>query len=229
MSIFSTNNFFSSGDPDVAGESSFSFMSNVLDSAAGATQSFVPPSQVCAHLNAVHAYASDPTRQVETHHYCTHINEDMRQCLLYDSEEKNARLLGVEYMVSERLFRTLPPEEKQYWHSHVYEIKSGMLVMPKPPGMPASAWDTAETKAMEELVSWYGKVYHLWQVDRGDRLPLGPPQLMMSVTRDENLDQNILAKRNERMGIDQEHKRKLREHIQAIDIDRLADKGTGAL
>jgi len=220
---------FSSDNSSVADESSFSSMSTILDSAASTTQSFVPPNQVCAHLNAVHAYASDPARQVEAHHYCAHVNEDMRQCLLYDSAEKNARLLGVEYMVSERLFRTLPPEEKKYWHSHVYEIKSGMLVMPKPPGMPALVWDAAETKAMEELVSWYGKVYHFWQVDRGDRLPLGPPQLMMSVTRDETLDKHMLAERNERMGIDQEHKRKIREHIQAIDIDPLADKAAGIM
>jgi hypothetical protein len=30
----------------------------------------------------------------------------------------------------------------------------------------------------------YGKTFHTWQVDRGDVLPLGPPQLMMSATAD---------------------------------------------
>jgi len=29
-----------------------------------------------------------------------------------------ARLLGVEYIISERLFREQPEEEKKYWHSH---------------------------------------------------------------------------------------------------------------
>ena len=51
----------------------------------------------------------------------------MRQCLLYDSLEKNARLIGVEYMVSENLFLTLPEEEKKLWHSHEYEVKGGLL------------------------------------------------------------------------------------------------------
>lgn len=28
-----------------------------------------------------------------------------------------------------------------------------------------------------------GKTFHMWQYDRGDTLPLGPPQLMMSFTQ----------------------------------------------
>ena len=29
-----------------------------------------------------------------------------------------ARLIGVEYIISERLFKALPEEEKRFWHSH---------------------------------------------------------------------------------------------------------------
>lgn len=29
-----------------------------------------------------------------------------------------ARLIGIEYIITERLFRELPEEEKKYWHSH---------------------------------------------------------------------------------------------------------------
>ena len=97
----------------------------------------------------------------------------MRQCLLYDSPERNARLIGVEYMVSERLFKTLDPEEQKLWHSHVYEVKSGMLFMPKPTGVPESVWLAAETKAMEEIITLYGKTYHFWEIDKGAKLPLG--------------------------------------------------------
>ena len=68
-------------------------------------------------------------------------------------------------MISSRLFDKLDPEEQKLLHSHVYEVKSGMLFMPKPSGVPESAWLVGETKAMEELISWYGKTYHLWQVD----------------------------------------------------------------
>lgn len=60
---------------------------------------------------------------------------DIRQCLIYDSPKPNARLIGVEYMVTPRLYETLPREERRLWHSHEFEVKSGMLVMPVPQGM----------------------------------------------------------------------------------------------
>ncbi len=49
--------------------------SQVLESAAGATQAFSPVKQICAHLHAFHVYASDPTRCVEANHYCSHLTE----------------------------------------------------------------------------------------------------------------------------------------------------------
>jgi hypothetical protein len=52
-----------------------------------------------------------------------------------------------------------------------------MLVLP---GVPT----IAEHKFMEGFVKTYGKVFHFWQVDRGDELPLGPPRLMMALTAD---------------------------------------------
>lgn len=43
---------------------------------------------------------------------------DLRQCLLYDSAAKNARLIGVEYMIPKETYETLEPEEQKLWHSH---------------------------------------------------------------------------------------------------------------
>ena len=60
-----------------------------------------------------HLYAYDMTRKGEAHHYCTHYNEDMRQCLIYDTPKKDTRLIGIEYIVTEKLFMQLPNEEKQ--------------------------------------------------------------------------------------------------------------------
>ncbi|CAZ84537.1 unnamed protein product [Tuber melanosporum] len=37
---------------------------------------------------------------------------------------------------------------------------------------------------MEELAKLYGKTYHLWQVDRGDEVPLGAPMLMGSFLKE---------------------------------------------
>ena len=95
----------------------------------------------------------DMTRQVVAHHYCSHINQDVRQCVIYDSDRPDARLIGVEYIISEDLFNALPAEEKKLWHSHVHEVKSGQLIAP---GVP----DIAEKEVMKELINTYGKTFH---------------------------------------------------------------------
>ena len=60
-----------------------------------------------------HLYAYDMTRQVEAHHYYTHYNEDMRKCLIYDTPDKDAWLIAIEYNVTKKLFKQLPDEEMQ--------------------------------------------------------------------------------------------------------------------
>ncbi|MBT5867660.1 MAG: DUF1264 domain-containing protein, partial [Nitrospinaceae bacterium] len=37
------------------------------------------------------------------HHYCKPINDDIIQCVLFESTEPNARMTEVEYMVSKKL------------------------------------------------------------------------------------------------------------------------------
>jgi hypothetical protein len=61
-----------------------------------------------------------------------------------------------------------------------------MLIMPNL-YVPNEVWETVETVEMKEVVRLYGKTYHFWQVDKGDTLPLGQPQLMMSFTKYEQV------------------------------------------
>ncbi|KAJ5832551.1 Peptidase S26A signal peptidase I [Penicillium riverlandense] len=194
--------------------------SRVLETGAAMVQEFKPVKQICAHLNAFHVYANDPTRCVESNHYCSHLTEDVRQCLIYDSPQHNARLIGVEYMVTPRVFLTLPQEERRLWHTHEFEVKSGMLAMPAPAGVPGAAWEAAETAEMKDIAPIYGKTYHFWQVDRGDPVPMGPPQLMGSFTSPERVEKacpggmdELLKDRDGRFGIDYRVKAKKREGI----------------
>ena len=143
---------------------------------------------------------------------------DVRQCLIYDSPEKNARLIGVEYMISATLYKTLEPSERKLWHSHVFEVKSGMLIMPGPNGLPTGVWEEAETKEMEDVVGLYGKTYHFWQVDKGDKLPLGEPQLMMSFTETPPGFKELVGERDQRFQVDHEQKAKKREYIKEPEI-----------
>jgi hypothetical protein len=50
-------------------------------------------------------------------------------------------------MISPTFFWDLDAEEQKLWHSHVFEVKSGVLCMPKPVGIPETVWLTAETKS----------------------------------------------------------------------------------
>ncbi|KAI9846987.1 MAG: hypothetical protein M1837_003343 [Sclerophora amabilis] len=131
--------------------------SRVLDTAAGVMQNLGPTKSICAHLNAFHVYADGSGRCVEANHYCSHVNEDLRQCLIYDDDKPNSRLIGVEYMISGKIYETLDEEERKLWHSHVFEVKSGMLCMPGPKGVPNAAWEMAETSEMRDVVGLYGK------------------------------------------------------------------------
>ncbi|ROT35623.1 DUF1264-domain-containing protein [Sodiomyces alkalinus F11] len=212
-----------SQNDQTAGEP-LSAKNQTLLTGAAATQEFAPLGNICAHLNAFHAYASDPSRVVEANHYCGHLNDEVRQCILYDSPERNARIIGIEYMITPRLYETLDPEERKLWHSHVFEVKSGMLIMPQP-AVPDAVWEIAENKEMEEVVRLYGKIYHLWQVDRGDKLPLGEPQLMTSYTARDQFDfDKYVGDRDRRFKSDYKRKEEVRKYIDEPEIHPHADQ-----
>ncbi|KAL8690111.1 MAG: hypothetical protein Q9218_004379 [Villophora microphyllina] len=214
--------------------------SKVLETGASMVQDFAPVKAICAHLNAFHVYADEPHRCVEANHYCSHISEDIRQCLIYDTPSPSARLIGIEYMISASLFHSLPESERKLWHSHVFEVKSGMLIMPKPQALtpstvslstgsliPNAAWEEAETKEMEDVVSLYGKTYHFWQVDRGDKVPLGEPVLMGSFTSEKQVEEGkvegrsvreVWGERDERFGASTQQKKEKRKGIEEPEV-----------
>ncbi|KAL6553290.1 Oil body-associated protein 2A [Orobanche gracilis] len=146
---------------------------HMLDKGAQMLQSLKPIKQMNQHICTFALYSHDMSRQIETHHYVTRVNQDFLQCAVYDSDDSTGRLIGVEYIVSDKIFETLSPDEQKLWHSHAYEIKSGLLVNPRVPEM-------VVRPELENLAKTYGKFWCTWQTDRGDRLPMGPPALMMS-------------------------------------------------
>lgn len=178
----------------------------LLDTGAAAMQSRPPIDAINAYLDGFHFYSGDKNGQMEAHHYVTILNDDVMQALIYDGNTRDARLMGVEYIISERLFKTLPPEEKKLWHSHSYEVKSGTLVAP---GLP----DAADKALMTKLVNTYGKTWHTWHTDRDKTLPFGIPALMMGFTADGQLDNRLLADRDKRFDIDSRKVRASRADI----------------
>lgn len=187
-----------------------------LDKGAAALQDKPPIEALNAYLDGFHFYSGELQAQMEAHHYCSVLNEEVIQCVIYDGNTRAAKIMGVEYIVSERLFRSLPPEEKALWHSHVHEVKSGQLVAP---GIP----QPAEHALMQKLVGTYGKTFHTWHTDRQKTLPIGVPQLMMGFTADGQIDAAMVAERDRRFGIDSAEKRRQREDIAAPAIAEGAD------
>lgn len=187
-----------------------------LEAGAALLQSRPPIDALNAYLDGFHFYNGHPDVQMEAHHYCAILNEEVIQCVIYDGNRKDAKLMGVEYIISEELFKDLPTPEKAFWHSHVHEVKSGQLVAP---GIPV----VAEHALMEKLVHTYGKTWHTWHTDLNKRLPLGVPQLMMGFTADGQADAHMVAERDQRMGIDSAQKKQARIDIAAPPVAPGAD------
>jgi hypothetical protein len=66
------------------------------------------------YLNGLHMYADDMARQVEASHFCIRLRHDLHQCVIFDRNAPDARLIGIEYIISNERFRSLPEDEKGY-------------------------------------------------------------------------------------------------------------------
>lgn len=182
----------------------------VLEAGAAVLQTDAPLDPMNVYLVGFHPMKADPSHQMEAHHFCSQVNEDFAQCALFDGNTRTANLNGIEYIISERLFESLPEEEKQYWHPHNYEILSGQLVAPNLPGV-------AENELMKGKMNSYGKTWHVWNTGTaagtGDKLPLGKPMLAWSFNRDGEAKPGLVERRDERMGIDSNETRQERQEL----------------
>jgi Protein of unknown function (DUF1264) len=200
---------------DVAGEST---PADVRALAAGAArmQARAPIDALDTYVDGFHFYNGNLELQVEAHHFCSALNEDVRQCVIFDGNGRDAKLMGIEYIVSRRVFEQLPADERKLWHSHVYEVKSGTLVAP---GLP----EAAEHEFMEGMVDTYGKTWHTWHTDEDQELPTGHPVLMAGFTDDDQLDPDLLIARDQHFGISASDKRRARKDIASPSVANGAD------
>jgi hypothetical protein len=184
-----------------------------LESAAQLMQGRGPVDQIAMHLVGFHPSKSDPRTQMESHHYCNQVNQDFAQCVLYDGDADDARLHGIEFIISEKLYATLPAEERAYWHPHNYEILSGTLRMPNLP-------DAAEEAALRDKMNSYGKTWHVWNTgvfgQQPDPLPLGPAHLAWSFNYDGEAAPGMIDARDKRMNLDTAEARRERADLRAL-------------
>jgi hypothetical protein len=124
----------------------------------------------------VHLLKDLPRYSQVAYHYCKPVNDQVNQCVLYDGTGPDARLIGVEYLVSDAIYQTMPAEEKLYWHDHKHEVDAGLI---------RSLTQTGddEKKTLAAVRTLWGKVHHTWTT--GKTYPMGPPRLFWSVTGEE--------------------------------------------
>lgn len=190
--------------------------SKSLELGADIIQDKSPLKKINMYLDGFHFYNGNMKAQMEAHHYVSQLNEDIHQAIIYDGNGDDAKIMGVEYIISERLFKQLDEEEKKLWHSHHYEVKSGTLIAP---GIP----DAVEHELMEKLVSTYGKTIHTWHTDQQRALPLGSPMIMMGFTKDGQIDPKLVADRDERFKVSSADKKRNRADIPEPKVDPMAN------
>jgi hypothetical protein len=104
------------------------------------------------------------------------VNDEINQCVLYDGTGPDAKLIGIEYLVTDAVYRKMPAEEKAFWHDHGYEVDAGLI---------RSLTQTGddEKATLAKIRTLWGKVFHTWV--SGTTYPRGPARLFWSVTGQE--------------------------------------------
>jgi hypothetical protein len=152
---------------------------DVTGKSCGTGQDLVPIKQVGMYLDGYHTYKKEEhldgekQKQIRTAHYCKQVNPDMYQCLIYDGNNPNAKVIGIEYVITDKLFKTLPAGEQKYWHAHDTEVDTGLLILP---GLP----EEKQKEILGVLHSTHGKTWQVWP-NLSDAVPLGEPALMWNV------------------------------------------------
>ncbi|HLB54131.1 MAG TPA: DUF1264 domain-containing protein [Gemmatimonadales bacterium] len=123
-------------------------------------QAPTPADGFTVHVTAPHVVAGKVMGPY--HHYCKVLSpEPVIQCLVYASNDPNARLEQVEYIVAKSITRggavTLQNWNRN-WHDHRQEIATGRVqVLDLPP---------ADAKGVADLVATTdGIIFHLWSHD----------------------------------------------------------------
>jgi len=165
------------------------------------------------YVAGLHCAKNDPTMQMEAHHYCKKNAAGVYQCAIFDGNTADAILIGLEYIVDEATFQSLPADERVYWHPHNYEVFSGLLVAP-------TLSSDAELELMQTLLNSYGKTWHVWWTGRrdgqgkpADPVPMGDAMLQWSFNRDGQADPSLEQSFVQELGIDKEANRQTRAKL----------------
>ena len=75
---------------------------------------------------------------------------------------------------------------------------------------------------MKSKMNSYGKTFHLWSTDKGDKLPVGEPMLAWSFNRDGEAKAGLVEDRDKKLGVNSAEIRRERQ-----DLTKLAKPQSG--
>jgi hypothetical protein len=81
---------------------------SALETGARVLQTSAPLEPFDIYVVGFHCARQDPHMHMhmhmEAHHFCAQVNSDVLQCAIFDGNTKDANLIGIEYIISEKLF-----------------------------------------------------------------------------------------------------------------------------
>lgn len=170
------------------------------------------------HFCGIHMAKKNPRLQFVTQHYCAGHKRgeagDVFQCVLFDGTGTDAKLIGVEYLISDEAYRKLPDEEKKYWHAHTYEVLGGGLIAP-------AMTPEKEMEFMKVVIKTWGKAWHTWP-DPSNPIPVGEPLLIWSLMGDGQVDEKLLAQRDKEFKVDTAKVRETRVKEIGLEVPKVS-------
>ena len=134
---------------------------------AALATSINPSSGYTIHIDAQRHFVAHPTEIA--HHWCKAVSGGMLECLIFNSDTADARLVMVETIVKPATYKAFPAQEQALWHYHATEIPKISATMPDV--SPAVAKTTVAS-----LMQTYGKLYQLWD-PMTSKDPIGQPSV----------------------------------------------------
>lgn len=165
------------------------------------------------HFCGIHAAKNNPKFQVITQHYCI-LGEKVHQCLLFEKCDAGAKLLGLEYIISDAAYRTLDDKEKALWHPHAYEVMGGGLTAP-------GLSEEKELEFMGVIMTTWGKTWHTWP-DPKTEYPIGEPLLMWSLGGDDQVIPDLVAARDKQFNVDVKKVREVRAKKFGFEVPKVS-------
>ncbi len=170
------------------------------------------------HFCGIHMAKKNTKLQFITQHYCAaHTggsDGDIFQCVLFDGVGPNAKLVGVEYIISDAAYRKLPDSEKPFWHAHTYEVLGVGLIAPELEAKEEAAF-------MKVVLTTWGKAWHTWP-DPSTAVPTGEPLLIWSIMADGQVDPKVLAERDKQFKVDTAKIRDARVKELGLEVPKVA-------